>query len=38
MDGLSNLGTATSLILQAFHLFRHVSSARRFADSAGMTK
>ncbi|KAF9767616.1 hypothetical protein IL306_015198 [Fusarium sp. DS 682] len=26
MDGFSSLGTATSLLVQAFHLFRHVST------------
>ncbi|KAE8446531.1 hypothetical protein EG329_011863 [Mollisiaceae sp. DMI_Dod_QoI] len=35
MDAFSTVGSATSLILQAFHLFRHISSARRFSDSAG---
>lgn len=36
MDAFGSVGTATSLLVQAFHLFRHISSARRFADSAGM--
>ncbi|GAB1315472.1 hypothetical protein MFIFM68171_05682 [Madurella fahalii] len=35
MDTFGSVGTATSLLVQAFHLFRHVSSARHFADSAG---
>ncbi|CAF3473358.1 unnamed protein product [Fusarium graminearum] len=35
MDTFGGVGTATSLLVQAFHLFRHVSSARSFADSAG---
>ncbi|XEV04874.1 hypothetical protein FSHL1_010161 [Fusarium sambucinum] len=35
MDAFGSVGTATSLLVQAFHLFRHVSSARSFADSAG---
>ncbi|KAM0540336.1 hypothetical protein ACHAPJ_013618 [Fusarium lateritium] len=35
MDAFGSIGTATSLLVQAFHLFRHVSSARSFADSAG---
>ncbi|OBT53787.1 hypothetical protein VE04_06860 [Pseudogymnoascus sp. 24MN13] len=35
MDGFGTVGTATSLLVQGFHLFRHISSARRFAESAG---
>ncbi|OBS20336.1 hypothetical protein FPOA_06708 [Fusarium poae] len=35
MDAFGSVGTATSLLVQAFHLFRHVSSARSFSDSAG---
>ncbi|KAH8699369.1 hypothetical protein GQ44DRAFT_733237 [Phaeosphaeriaceae sp. PMI808] len=35
MDAFSSIGTAVSLLVPAFHLFRHVSSTRQFADSAG---
>ncbi|KAK4112956.1 hypothetical protein N656DRAFT_797511 [Canariomyces notabilis] len=35
MDAFGSVGAATSLLVQAFHLFRHVSSARKFAESAG---
>ncbi|KAM0364625.1 hypothetical protein ACHAPK_010377 [Fusarium culmorum] len=35
MDTFGGVGTATSLLVQAFHLFRHVASARSFADSTG---
>ncbi|KAG7286779.1 hypothetical protein NEMBOFW57_009095 [Staphylotrichum longicolle] len=36
MDGFGSVGTSTSLLVQAFHLFRHVSAARRFADTAAI--
>ncbi|KAH6955723.1 hypothetical protein BKA56DRAFT_503555 [Ilyonectria sp. MPI-CAGE-AT-0026] len=35
MDAFGSVGTSTSLVVQSFHLFRHISSARRFADNAG---
>lgn len=37
MDAFGSVGTSTSLLVQSFHLFRHISSARRFVDNAGET-
>ena len=35
MDILGPLSSTTSLIQQTFHLYRHISASRNFADTAG---